>query len=231
MEFHGINKLTLLDFPKHLACTVFTGRCNLRCPFCHNADLVLCPDSQPLISDDTVISFLERRKDTLEGICITGGEPTLQSDLLPFLRHCKGLGYLTKLDTNGTRPDVIKAALEEQLLDYIAMDIKNCPARYAETAGLSNVRFSAFEESVELIKSSGLPYEFRTTVVKEFHREEDLLAVGEWLKGAKCYALQAFKDSGSLIKPGLSGYTREELSAFRDMLVPYFDEVLLRGID
>ena len=231
MEFHGMNKLTLLDFPKHLACTVFTGRCNLRCPFCHNADLVLCPESQPQIPEDTVISFLERRKDSLEGICITGGEPTLQSDLLPFLRRCKELGYLTKLDTNGTRPDVIKAALDANLLDYIAMDIKNCPARYAETAGLTNVRFSAFKESVELIKNSGLPYEFRTTVVKEFHTREDLLAIGEWLAGAKCYALQAFKDSGNLIKPGLSGYTREELQDFRHMLTPYFDEVLLRGID
>ncbi|MDD6035928.1 MAG: anaerobic ribonucleoside-triphosphate reductase activating protein [Lachnospiraceae bacterium] len=230
MEFHGLNKLTLLDFPKHLACTVFTGRCNLRCPFCHNADLVLCPDSQPLITEDTVFSFLERRAGTLEGICITGGEPTLQSDLLPFLKRCKDLGYLTKLDTNGTRPDVLKAALDANLLDYIAMDIKNSPARYAETAGLPSVRFSAFEESVLLIRNSGLPYEFRTTVVKELHTKEDLSAVGEWLKGAKCYALQAFKDSGSLIRPGLSGYTAEELSAFKDMLSPYFETVLLRGI-
>ena len=112
MEFHGINKTTLLDFPKHIACTVFTGRCNLRCPFCHNGDLVLQPDSQPFITEEKILSFLERRKDTLEGICITGGEPTLQKDLLPFLRKCKDLGYLTKLDTNGTRPDVIQAALE-----------------------------------------------------------------------------------------------------------------------
>lgn len=231
MEFHGLNKLTLLDFPKHLACTVFTGRCNLRCPFCHNADLVLSPDTQPFIPEEKIFSFLERRKDTLEGICITGGEPTLQNDLLPFLRHCKELGFLTKLDTNGTRPDVIKAALDENLLDYIAMDIKNSPERYAETAGLSTVRFSAFEESVDLIRNSGLSYEFRTTVVKEFHTKEDLLAIGEWLNGAKCYALQAFKDSGNLIKPGLSGYTRDELSSFRDMLVPYFEEVLLRGVD
>lgn len=231
MEFHGLNKLTLLDFPKHLACTVFTGRCNLRCPFCHNSDLVLHPEAEPLIPDNSVVSFLEQRKGTLEGICITGGEPTLQSDLLPFLTRCKELGYLTKLDTNGTRPDVIKAALDQKLLDYIAMDIKNCPDRYAETVGLSTVRFSAFAESAELIQSSGLPYEFRTTVVKEFHTKEDLRAIGEWLSGAKCYALQAFKDSGRLIQPGLSGYQREELQAFREMLLPYFEEVLLRGTD
>ena len=231
MEFHGINKTTLLDFPKHLACTVFTGRCNLRCPFCHNADLVLQPDTQPVITEETVLSFLERRKGTLEGICVTGGEPTLQKDLLPFLARCKELGYLTKLDTNGTRPDVIRAALEQNLLDYIAMDIKNSPARYAETAGLSAVRFSDFENSVELIKNSGLPYEFRTTVVKELHTKEDLLAIGEWLQGAKCYALQAFRDSGNLIQSGLSGYSGKELAAFRELLLPYFDEVLLRGTD
>ena len=231
MLIQGLQKLTLLDFPKHLACTVFTGRCNLRCPFCHNADLVLSPDTQPLISEEEILRTLERRKDSLEGICITGGEPTLQKDLLSFLQRCKDLGYLTKLDTNGTRPDVIRAALDSNLLDYIAMDIKNSPARYAETCGLSSVRFSDFEESVELIKKSGLPYEFRTTVVKEFHTKEDFLAIGKWLQGAKCYALQAFKDSGNLISSGLSGYSKEDLSAFQEMLTPYFEEVLLRGID
>lgn len=231
MEFHGINKTTLLDFPKHLACTVFTGQCNLRCPFCHNADLVLFSDTQPLITEEAVLSFLERRKGTLEGICITGGEPTLQKDLLPFLEKCKALGYLTKLDTNGTRPDVIKAAFDGHLLDYIAMDIKNSPERYAETVGLSSVRFSAFEESVDLIRKNGIPYEFRTTVVKEFHTKEDFLSIGTWLSGSECYALQAFKDSGNLIKPGLTGYTKDELTAFRELLLPYFGEVLLRGID
>ena len=192
---------------------------------------MLQPDSQPIITKEAVISFLERRKDTLEGICITGGEPTLQKDLLPFLAKCKEMGYLTKLDTNGTRPDVIRAALDAQLLDYIAMDIKNSPARYAETCGLSSVRFSDFEKSVELIRTSGLPYEFRTTVVKEFHQKEDFVAIGEWLKGSSLYALQAFKDSGNLIQPGLSGYSKDELLAFRDLLSPYFAEVLLRGVD
>ena len=141
------------------------------------------------------------------------------------------MGYLTKLDTNGTRPDIIREALNANLLDYIAMDIKNSPARYAETCGLSSVRFSDFEESVALIRNSGLPYEFRTTVVKEFHTKEDFIAIGEWLKGSSLYALQAFKDSGNLIKPGLSGYSKDELNTFRELLVPYFDEVLLRGVD
>lgn len=231
MEFHGLNKLTLLDFPEHLACTVFTGHCNLRCPFCHNAGLVLSPENEPVIKPEEVFRFLEKRQGTLEGICVTGGEPTLQADLLPFLRHCKELGYLVKLDTNGTRPDVLSAALSENLLDYIAMDIKNCPARYAETAGLSLVRLSAFEESIALIRGSGIPYEFRTTVVREFHTKEDLLSIGEWLKGSRRYALQAFLDSGSLIGSGLSGYPVEELQKFKVLLLPYFEEVLLRGVD
>lgn len=231
MEFHGLNKLTLLDFPEHLACTVFTGHCNLRCPFCHNAGLVLSPENEPVIKPEEVFRFLEKRQGTLEGICVTGGEPTLQADLLPFLRHCKELGYLVKLDTNGTRPDVLSAALSENLLDYIAMDIKNCPARYAETAGLSLVRLSAFEESIALIRGSGIPYEFRTTVVREFHTKEDLLSIGEWLKGSRRYALQAFLDSGSLIGSGLSGYPVEELQKFKALLLPYFEEVLLRGVD
>lgn len=231
MEFHGLNKLTLLDFPQHLACTVFTGHCNLRCPFCHNAGLVLSPENEPVIDTEEVLRFLEKRQNTLEGICITGGEPTLQQDLLPFLRRCRDLGYLIKLDTNGTRPDVLSAALNEKLLDYIAMDIKNCPARYAETAGLSSLRFSSFEESISLIQNSDLAYEFRTTVVREFHTKEDLLAVGEWLKGSERYVLQAFLDSGSLIGNGLSGYSSKELQEFKALLLPYFKEVLLRGID
>lgn len=231
MEFHGLNKLTLLDFPKHLACTVFTGRCNLRCPFCHNAGLVLHPETEPILSKDDILSFLEKRRGALEGICITGGEPTLWPDLPQFLKECRALGYQIKLDTNGTRPDVLRELLEKKLFDYIAMDIKNSPARYAETVGLSSVRFSAFEESVSLIQGSGLPYEFRTTVVRNFHTKEDFLAIGEWLKGAKCYVLQAFEDSGDLIASGLSGYTKEELSEFRTLLLPFFEEVLLRGIN
>lgn len=231
MEFHGINKLTLLDYPEHLACTLFTGRCNLRCPFCHNAGLVLAPEAEPRIPTEEILQFLKKRSGTLEGVCVTGGEPTLQPDLLSFLRECKELGYLVKLDTNGTRPDVLEKALASGLLDYIAMDIKNCPDRYAETAGLSGIRLSAFEDSIRLIRGSGLPYEFRTTVVRELHTREDLLAIGEWLKGSKTYVLQAFVDSGSLIGTGLSGYDAKDLHAFCELLLPYFENVLLRGVD
>lgn len=231
MEFHGINKLTLLDYPGHLACTLFTGRCNLRCPFCHNAGLVLAPEAEPRIPTEDILQFLKKRSGTLEGVCVTGGEPTLQPDLRSFLRECKELGYLVKLDTNGTRPDVLEKALAAGLLDYIAMDIKNCPDRYAETAGLSGIRLSAFEDSIRLIRGSGLPYEFRTTVVRELHTREDLLAIGEWLKGSKTYVLQAFVDSGSLIGTGLSGYDAKDLHAFCELLLPYFENVLLRGVD
>lgn len=231
MEIHGLNKLTLLDYPKHLACTIFTGRCNLRCPFCHNAGLVLTPDTEPVWDPITVFSFLEKRRDTLEGVCITGGEPTLQSDLLLFIRKCKELGYLVKLDTNGTRPDVLREALSQNLLDYVAMDIKNCPEQYAKTSGLSAIKFSAIEESIALIRNSGISYEFRTTVVRELHTKENLLAIGEWIKGAPLYALQTFKDSGNLIDPTLSGYSGEEMAEFVKLLQPYFGEVALRGTD
>ena len=229
MEFHGLNKLTLLDFPKHLACTLFTGRCNLRCPFCHNADLVLAPDTQPFITEEKILAFLERRKDSLEGVCITGGEPTLQKDLLPFLKQCKDMGYLTKLDTNGTRPDVIKAALEEQLLDYIAMDIKNSPAQYAKTCGLSSVRFSAFEESVELIKSSGLPYEFRTTVTKELHTPQDIVEIGKWIQGADKYFIQPYRDSDLVIDRSCERHSDEELGALLAAAREYVPAAELRG--
>lgn len=231
MEFHGINKLTLLDYPKHLACTLFTGGCNLRCPFCHNAPLVLNPEAEPRIDLNELLHFLKKRTGILEGICITGGEPTLQPDLADFMKQCKDLGYLIKLDTNGTRPDVIEHVIKDHLVDYIAMDIKNCPDRYAETVGLPSVRFSAFEESIELIRTNGLPYEFRTTVVRELHTKEDLLAIGKWLKGSNTYVLQAFQDSGALIGSGLSGYSAKELQSFTTLLTPYFDRVLLRGAD
>lgn len=231
MEIHGLNKLTLLDYPEHLACTIFTGRCNLRCPFCHNAGLVLFPEREPEISESELFSFLEKRRGTLEGVCITGGEPTLQQDLLPFIKKVKELSYLVKLDTNGTRPDVLRLLLKENVLSYIAMDIKNCKEKYASTCGLSSVRLESFEESIALIKESGLPYEFRTTLVKEFHTADDLLKIGLWLKGAKRYALQAFLDSGELITGGLHRHETSELVEFRSMLTPYFDEVLLRGVD
>lgn len=233
MRLHGFNKVTLLDYPGLLACTLFTGNCNLRCLFCHNASLVLRPDSEPEIAADEVLSYLKKRRGVLEGVCITGGEPTLQADLIPFIKDVKALGYQVKLDTNGTRPDVLKQLYAEHLPDYIAMDIKNSKEQYARTVGAANApafRLEEIEESAALLRGGEIPYEFRTTVVKEFHTKETLLAVADWLNGARCYALQAFIDSGDLISGGLHGFSKEELLAFRELLLPYFGTVLLRGV-
>ena len=201
MIIHGFQKLTLLDFPTKTACTVFTGGCNLRCPFCHNAGLVLSPGKYPTVSEDEVFALLEKRKNTIDGVCITGGEPTLQPELPGFLEKLRRLGYAVKLDTNGTNPAMLKALLHERVLDYVAMDIKNSPSRYAETCGgidcLSRVR-----ESAALLMDGTVDYEFRTTVCAPLHTPRDMEELGRWLKGARRYFLQPFADSGGAVNGG-----------------------------
>lgn len=257
MKIHGLNKLTLLDYPGHMACLIFTGACNYRCPFCHNASLVLNPNSQPAIREDEIFSFLESRKGILEGVCISGGEPTLQADLPEFIRKIRAMGFHVKLDTNGSRPGVLKALLDEELLDYVSMDIKNAPKKYLATIGIpeesqesassvsssdagkgalcfDNLITDSVRQSAELLMQSSIPYEFRTTVVKELHNEEDLLTIGKWLNGARAYYLQSFRDSETLVGASLGqfhAYEPEQMRAFRDILKPYFEIVELRGID
>lgn len=230
MEFHGINKLSLLDYPGHLACTLFTGHCNFRCPFCHNASLVLHPDTEPIIEINDILHFLEKRAGVLEGICITGGEPTLQPDLLDFMKDCKALGYLIKLDTNGTRPDVLEKLLSAGLPDAFAMDIKNCRENYAKTAGVPSLKLSAIEDSISIIRNSGKAYEFRTTVVRELHTPEDIQKIGEWLLGSPFYALQTFTDSGDILADGMSAYNADEMNHLREVAMPFFDTVVVRGV-
>jgi len=237
MRIHGLNKLTLLDFPGRMACLVFTGACNYRCPFCHNASLVLNPDSQPLISEGDIFAFLQSRKGILEGVCISGGEPTLQADLAEFIRKVKALDFQVKLDTNGSRPGILKSLLDEGLLDYVSMDIKNSPEKYLETIGFPgsyNMTIDSVRQSAELLIQSSIPYEFRTTVVRELHSEEDLLTIGKWLKGARSYYLQSFRDSETLVGAALGqfhAYEPEQMRAFRDLLEPYFKTVDIRGVD
>ena len=242
MKIHGLNKLTLLDYPEHMACLIFTGACNYRCPFCHNASLVLNPGSQPAISEEEILAFLQSRKGILEGVCITGGEPTLQEDLPSFIRKIKDMGFRVKLDTNGSRPGILKALLDENILDYVSMDIKNTPAKYLSTIGLpapqdgnfsDNLIISSVRQSAEILMRSSIPYEFRTTVVKELHSEEDLLTIGKWLNGARAYYLQSFRDSETLVgaAPGqFHAYEPEQMRTFRDMLKSYFETVEIRGI-
>lgn len=231
MQIHGLNKTTLLDYPEHVAATIFTGGCNFCCPFCHNGDLALHPGLFPVIAKEEVMAFLKKRKGILSGVCITGGEPTLQPDLVQFIAGIKDLGLLVKLDSNGYRPEVLRELLSEGLLDYVAMDIKNSREKYAVTAGKPDLDVSRIEESVELLKESGISYEFRTTVVKQLHEKADFEAISDWLSGAKAYFLQAYRDNENVIQKGFSSYTKEELEAFVPILERTIGRVKLRGVE
>ncbi|MCR5466085.1 MAG: anaerobic ribonucleoside-triphosphate reductase activating protein [Lachnospiraceae bacterium] len=232
MQIHGLQKLTLLDFPEHLACTVFTGGCNFRCPFCQNGGLVLHPEEAPVIPEEEFFEFLEGRKGRLEGVAITGGEPTVQADLKPFIQRIKSMGYAVKLDSNGQNPAVLSELISEGLVDYIAMDIKNSKARYGETVGIPGFSTANVEKSVALIMGSGLPYEFRTTLCAELHDETSVREIGEWIRGCRAYFLQAYRDSEEILMPGVyHAPEKETIEHFREILLPYIENVTIRGID
>ena len=231
MKIHGFQTLTLLDYPGQVACTVFLGGCNFRCPFCQNGNLVLQPEREPVIPEEEVFRHLEKRKGILKGVCITGGEPTLAPDLEAFIRKIRDLGYRVKLDTNGYRPEVLRHLVEKGLLDYVAMDIKNSPGRYGETAGLPELDVLKIQDSVELLKEGRTDYEFRTTVTRELHGKEELKKIGEWLRGSRRYFLQNYRESGAVIRPEFTGYSREQLERFREMLLADIPEVGIRGAD
>lgn len=233
MLISGLQKLTLLDYPGTVSCTVFTAGCNFRCPFCHNASLVL-PDR--LQGDpngvETVLDFLRKRQGLLEGVAVTGGEPLLHADMADFLRKIRELGYRIKLDTNGSFPDRLRELIEEGLVDRVAMDIKNDPALYARTAGLRALDLSAIERSKNLLLEGRIDYEFRTTVVKGLHTRESLLEAARWIEGAKEYYLQQYKDSGNLIRPeGLGAFSNEEMHALCEAVAEILPTVQLRGVD
>lgn len=230
MRFAGFQKLTLLDFPGKTACTAFSPGCNLRCPFCHNASLALCQSGPEEIPAEEILSYLERRRGLIDGICLTGGEPTLQADLAEFCRQARARGALVKLDTNGTRPQALAELIGQGLVDYVAMDVKNGPSRYAETAGLETMDVSPVRESVALLKKGLVPYEFRTTVVASLHDEASLREAAEWLRGAQRWFLQQFVDSGGCLQSGLSAYSEETLHAFAEKLRPIVPEIFVRGV-
>ena len=230
MIVSGLAKLTLLDYPGKTACTVFTGGCNFRCPFCHNAPLVIGADAAGILTEEDVLSHLKKRQGILDGVCITGGEPLLQKDIAEFIARIRDLGYSVKLDTNGSFPDRLASLAEKGLIDYVAMDIKNCKEKYPATVGIKDFDVAPICESVEFLKGGSLPYEFRTTVVREFHTAEDFVAIGDWISGAKKYFLQAFSDAGELIEEGLHGVEKPEMQAFADLLRPKIELVELRGI-
>ena len=228
MVIHGIQKLTLVDFPGHPASILFSGNCNFRCPFCQNAPLVLDSEDEPVLDNDEIFSFLKKRKKMLEGVVVTGGEPTINKDLIPFLSSLKDLGYLVKLDTNGYRPDVLEKAMESGYVDYVAMDIKTSLDEYPVVAGIKNLDVSRIERSVELLKSGAVDYEFRTTVVEPLHHKENFEKIGELLKGCRRYYLQSFVDSGNIIGKNCFPPSQEQLKNYLKTVSNYIESVSIR---
>ena len=257
MKILGLQKLTLLDFPGHVAAIVFTGGCNFRCPFCQNSSLVLSPETLPFISEAEFEQFLHKRQGILDGICVTGGEPTLHTDLPEFLNQIKSFGYLVKLDTNGTNPDMLQLLLDRKLLDYIAMDIKAGPSNYTHVCGLNYKFDGAIDKpeqlsykaetdarskipwllenvyrSVNILKSSDIDYEFRTTVVNGLHSEQDFKEIASWLSGCPRYFLQSFRDCPEVLQQGhsFSSFSKEEMLHFLEIVQKEIPQAALRGI-
>ncbi len=230
MKIHGLQKMTLLDFPGKVACTVFLGGCDFRCPYCHNFELV--DGSAPAIMEEgELFAFLEKRRGLLDGVAITGGEPTLRSDLPVLMRRIKDMGYAVKLDTNGGHPDRLAAILDAGLADYVSMDIKNSPEKYARTVGLDAVDLAPIRESVRLLTAGEADYEFRTTVVDELHDAADFEAIGRWIAGAKRYFLQAFADRDSVPFAGLHAPSDEKMRQYADIARRYVPQTQLRGVE
>ena len=230
MHITGLQKLTLLDFPERIACTVFISGCNLRCPFCHNASLVVTNSQETHISEDELISFLQSRKGLLDGVCITGGEPTIYGDeLRALIQKIRELGFAVKLDTNGTNPSLLTELINEGLLDYVAMDIKNSPANYTKTCGGIDVLAKA-QESVRILMNFDVEFEFRTTVCHPLHTTEDIRQIGAWLKGTEKYFIQQFVDSGNLIGSGMTPLSESEMEEMRQAVLPWIPNAQVRGI-
>ena len=230
MRICGLQKLAMVDFPGKLAATVFTGGCNLRCPFCHNALLVTRLAESPSLSEEGILSFLASRKNLLDGMVLSGGEPLMQPGCTDFLQKVRDLGLSIKVDTNGCYPEVLRDILNRGLVDYVAMDIKNRREKYAETVGIPNFDLSPIEESIQILKTSGVDHEFRTTVVQELHTDDDIRAIAQWVQGAPTYALQKFVDSGNLISTGLHSPEPLVLEGFSRIAAPFFKQVLVRGV-
>jgi len=228
MKISGFQKLTLLDFPGHTACTLFTSGCNMRCPFCHNTPLVT-GTAEESYTEEEILSYLKKRQGILDGVAITGGEPLLQKDIGNFIRKIKEAGYKVKLDTNGSKSEVLSMLIKEGLVDFIAMDIKNSPDKYALTSG-SDISYDEIEKSIEIIKNSGIPHEFRTTVVKEFHEEEDIIEIARMLGKSEKYYLQQFKDSGDILCEGCSAHPEDTLAKMAERASEFVLSCETRGV-
>lgn len=234
MKIVGLQKLTLLDYPGKVACTVFLGGCNFRCPFCHNSGLL--EGGEPLMEVPDFVDFLRKRTGLLDAVCVSGGEPTLHPDLLRLLSQIKELGFSIKLDTNGYRPDVLKAAVQAKLVDYVAMDIKNAPSHYSKTTGCEQISLAPLEQSIRFLVTGSIGYELRTTVVQELHSEASILEMGQWLAEVaapyqpKKLFLQPFVNRDSVLQDGLHAPLDENLEKYVTLLAPYVGEVSIRGV-
>ena len=235
MHIAGLQKMTLLDYPGKVACTVFLSGCNYRCPFCHNGGLL--EDAPDALTEEALLAFLEKRKGLLDGVCITGGEPTLQPGLEDLIVRIKEMGYLVKLDTNGGRPEVLKTLVEKGLIDYVAMDIKNSPEKYGITAGVPGMTLDRVEESIKFLLAGNVPYEFRTTVADELHEPEDFSAIGRWLQTldphhkAAAFFIQPYVDRESVLAAGLHTPPKEKLLAMQEAIANHTCSVKIRGMD
>ena len=228
----GLQKLTLLDYPGLVACTIFTAGCNFHCPFCHNASLVRAGSKPGGIDESEVFRFLEMRRSLLDGVVLSGGEPLLQDDLERVLKKIRSMGFQVKLDTNGSRPDKLKSLVEKGLVDYAAMDIKNAPELYPVTTGTAGVDLDAVRRSKDFLISGKIPYEFRTTAVKGLHTEESLVEAARFIEGAKAYYLQRYSDQGEILQPeGLSAFSDEEMHRILRDVQTVIPEAKLRGME
>ena len=230
MKFYGMQKMTLLDYPGYVACTLFTGGCNFRCPFCHNALLVLDLDENYTIPEEEVLAFLKKRQGLLDGVCVTGGEPTLYEDLPALLRQIRALGFAVKLDTNGTFPDRLQGLVAQGLVDYVAMDVKNSPVRYAQTVGTVELDLTPIDKSVSFLLRDTVDYEFRTTAVAELHDDASFLSLADWLAGARRYYIQRFQPRDKVLRAGLSAPSEMQLHCWAELVRPKIPAVEIRGI-
>lgn len=235
MRISGLQKVTLLDYPEHIACTIFLGRCNLRCPFCHNMELVEHPEHFPEITKDEIFTFLESRKGRLNGVAITGGEPLMNEDIEDLLIPIKNMGYSIKLDTNGFFPDILKKIIDDKLIDMVAMDIKSGSTNYLKVAGIDTDKENVglpvkVKTSIDLIMNSGLNYEFRTTCVKGLHTESDFIEIKDIIKGAKKYFLQDYKAAPDMTDLPFESFAKEELEKYKDIVKDSIEYVDIRGV-
>lgn len=229
MVFGGFQKLTLLDYPGKVACTLFTKGCNFYCPFCHNALLVDMDRNEQSFSEEEVLSYLKKRQGILEGVCITGGEPLIHSSLKDFIKEVKALGYSIKLDTNGSFPEKLAELVEEGLIDYVAMDIKNSFEKYALTSGCEKLSLDDIEKSIDFLMGGSIDYEFRTTVASELHTPQDIEKIALRIKGAKKYFLQNFVDSGHIIGENLHPVDEKTLVKMEESAKKSVENAVIRG--